>query len=483
MAQQPRYGSPVLVVALLVGLVTGSQIYAQTLPAPTGEQIRQSLSGEVDTLILKYRTWDQGYKEGQGNSAATTSGGLGWGEAGFLRDYVYLYRVTRDRYWLDKIVDHADRMRASQKVNAAGFRAWSDDAYSVNVITAAPVGEVGAATLTPLSQRINKRRDQPDVNGHEYELSCPQATAWVLRDVTAGQQVAAGEYDGQKLVFKQVAPGALTLTGAVTPGARFAIKTVAPQALEYQVHDGMVTYRLAQFIELVLTTAELQAAYGEKARGYLAWLDRDFLQKWEPTWRELPGGEGLYAFCSSPSQRFPNYSLPHNQYLALARTWLVLGDLKEFANAPLARQRATAMARFYKRNLRAVNGAYEWNYWDPLPGEDLVRVWVEDFSHGTIDVGFAIEAAARGVVFTPEDIKRFASTYVEVMWNGDQPKPRFGARVNTKAGDKIAWADYIELAVADPRVWTLAEALFADQRQPVGMIASVLEVRRRLTDR
>jgi hypothetical protein len=65
----------------------------------------------------------------------------------------------------------------------------------------------------------------------------------------------------------------------------------------------------------------------------------------------------------------------------------------------------------------------------------------------------------------------------------DRQKPRFGARVNTREGDKIAWADYIELAVADPRVWTLAEALFADQRQPVTMIASVLEVRRRLTDR
>jgi hypothetical protein len=466
---------------LMLGLMVGGRGGAQPLTAPTVEQIRQSLAGEVDTLILKYRTWDQGYKEGQGNSAASTSGGLGWGEAQFLRDYVYMYRVTRDTYWLDKIVDHADRMKASQKVNAAGFRAWSDDAYSVNVITAAPVGEVGAATLTPPTQRINKRRDQPDVNGHEYELSFPQATAWVLRDVTAGQQVAAGEYDGQKLVCKEVAPGTLTLAGAVNPGARFAIKTVAPQALEYQVHDGMVTYHLAQFIEIVLTTPELAATHGAKAREYLAWLDRDFLQKWEPTWRELPAGEGLYAFCANPTQRFPNYSLPHNQYLALARTWLVLGDLKDFVNAPLARQRATAMARFYHRNLRAVNGAYEWNYWDPLPGEDLVRVWVEDFSHGTIDVGFAIEAAARGVVFTPEDVKRFASTYVDVMWNGDRQKPRFGARVNTKEGDKIAWADYFELAVADPRVWTLAEALFADQRQPVTMIASVLEVRRRLT--
>lgn len=470
-----------LAVSFMLWAGAGTAARAEGVPVPDKEQIRASLAGDIDALVEKYKVWDAGVNGGQGYSGSQTSGGLGWGEASFVRDYVYLFRVTGDTWWLDRMVDHTDRMKSTQKANAAGFMAWNDPAYSVSVITVEPAGEVGEVKVTPAEQRINKKKDVPDASGHTCELRFPQADRWVLHDLTAGAEVAAGEYDGVKLVLQQPEPGTLTVAGAAQPGARFTIKTETPAAVEYQVHDGMVTYRIAQFIEMVLASPELEAKYGARAREYLAWLDRDFLQKWESTWRDLDDGAGLYLFTADASQRFPAYSLPHNQYLAIARTWLVLADINEFANAPLARQRATAMALFFKRNLREVNGAYDWNYWDPLPGE-AAPCWTEDFSHATIDVGFAVEAAARGVVFDQTDLQRFASTYVDVMWNGNLEAPRFGSRVNTSDGDKVIWADWIELAVADARIWTLAEALLAEQKYPVGMVSSVLEVRRRLLE-
>lgn len=464
---------------LAVAALGAGPAFGQRLGAPDLEEVRASLETEVADLIMLYQVWDRGHNEGKGASGATTSGGLGWGEASFLRNYMRCFRVTEDPYWLDKIVDHFDRMVGNLRENDRGFLAWDDPAYSVNVITAEPVGDVGEATIAPAVQRPWKRANVPDVTGHDYELSFPEAGRFILRDVTADAQVAAGEYDGAELVLKQIEPATLTVTGQVAPGAKFLIRTVAPERCEYQVHDGEITYPIAQFIEEVLTSAELEAGYGDKAREYLALLDRHFLEKWEHTWRDLDDGAGVYVFTDNATQRFAGYSLPHNQYLALGRTWLVLADVPGYGNADLARARATAMARHFEGNLREVDAAYEWNYWDPLPGEQASR-YPEGFSYSVMDAGFAAEAAARGIVFGEEDLRRFASTFVDVMWNGDLDRPRFGSRVDTSEGDRILSADFMLLAPADLRLWALGHALYQERGRGVGMTPTVLDVYREL---
>lgn len=463
---------------MLLALGAGPAL-CRPIESPDLEEVRRALEAEVADLVFLYQVWDRGHNEGMGGSRATTSGGLGWGQAGFLRNYMRCFRVTRDPYWLDKIVDHFDRMIGNLRENERGFLAWDDPAYSVNVITAEPVGEVGEATIEPAEQRPWRRRDVPDVSGHDYELSFPEADRFVLRDITADEQIAAGEYDGEELALTQIEPATLTVKGQVAPGATFLIRTIAPERCEYQVHDGEITYPIAQFIEEVLTAPELEADYGEKAREYLALLDRHFLHKWEHTWRDLDDGAGVYVFTDNVTQRFPGYSLPHNQYLALGRTWLVLADVPGYENAALARSRATAMARHFKGNLREVNGAYEWNYWDPLPGEEAPR-YPEGFSYSVMDAGFAHEAAARGIVFDEDDLRRFASTFVDIMWNGDLERPRFGSRVDTSEGDRILSAEFMLLAPADLRIWALGHALYQERGRPVGMTPTALDVYRQL---
>lgn len=53
---------------------------------------------------------DQNVNFGRGVSENPNAGSLAWGESYYLDSYVTMYEATGDSYWLDKIVDHTDRM-------------------------------------------------------------------------------------------------------------------------------------------------------------------------------------------------------------------------------------------------------------------------------------------------------------------------------------------------------------------------------------
>ncbi|MBZ0090444.1 MAG: hypothetical protein K8H90_08715, partial [Thermoanaerobaculia bacterium] len=75
---------------------------------------------------------------GIGNSDDTTSGGLAWAEARFLQNYLSCYEAVGDPYWLDKFVDHFDRMLATQQDrNGDGFLAWDTTRYRVGIVEVA----------------------------------------------------------------------------------------------------------------------------------------------------------------------------------------------------------------------------------------------------------------------------------------------------------------------------------------------------------
>lgn len=458
-----------LLVMVLVLCVDGCG-FAGPLSPELHAATQRVFAGHVPELAAAYKAWDAKTRGGLGNSEATTSGGLGWGEASFLRDYVYMYRATRDTYWLDKLVTHWGKMAASLRTDDRGYRAWDDAGYSVSVIRAQV--KAGAVTVEPSEQRPSASRDLPKATGHDYEIRFPAADRFQIWDCNDAKELEAGAYAG-KLTVTSIPAAKLTVSGPAAPGDLVAVETIAPERCQYQVHDGMVTYRLAQFVEIVTRDPKLQATYGATAAEILQFMDRDLLQKWEYSWRDLADGAGVYCFTPNVTQRFPGYSLPHNQYLALARAWLVLADLPGFANADLCRRRATAMATYFRRNLKPIGNAYEWNYWDPLPGEEI-RPHLEDYSHATIDVGFAVEAAARGVVFDSTDLQRFASTYVDVMWNGDRAQPKFGRNIKTKGSDAEVWSDWLELSEADPRVWELGLAMYQAKKATPPMTPTML---------
>jgi hypothetical protein len=116
------------------------------------------------------------------------------------------------------------------------------------------------------------------------------------------------------------------------------------------------------------------------------------------------------------------------------------------------RRRATAMAKNFKRSLRLVDGAYEWNYWDWIEDGKSGHSGVEDSSHGSIDVGFIVEAARRGVVFYADDARRLAKTLLDRMWNRSTTDPQFGSQVNTSKGGELPVRDWTDLCQWDPKI-------------------------------
>ena len=431
-------------------------------------------------MIGQFQLWDAMTNDGKGRSDRKTSGALGWGESSFLRNYMLCYCVTHDAYWLDKIVDHFDRMIASlSDPDGNGYLGWQSVVYSVGITRAAAVGDVGGLTIGPPLQRPWIKRGGT-TTGNEYRIELTSPAELVVRDETEDKEIARHAYESP-LVIADVPGAKLTMKGKAKAGAKFAIKTVAPESIEYQVHDGMVTYPIAQFIEVVYGDPTLHERYMKKAEAYASLIAEHFFEKWEKTWVDLPDGSGLYKFTPHETQRFPNTSLPHNQYLAPARTWLVLQDVRGLPQREQYRDRVTKMAKYFKKHLRLKGNAYVWRYWDPLPGETHVRSRSsEDIGHGSIDIGFVVEAWRRGIVFTDEDIGRFANTYVDVMWNGDKENPRFGSRVDTNKGNKPCGLVWMRLGEADPRVWELAWSDYPSNSHSPSRIPSVLALYERL---
>ena len=417
----------------------------------------------LEQVIAAFEAADKACNDGKGRSESPDSASLGWGESSWLRCYWELYELTSQTRWWDKIIEHFDRMLATMTDHDGdGFKSWQTTKYSIALIRAEPMHNRGTAAIAVKQAKLFNGKQARQVAGHRYLIEFIDAKTYAVRDATTAQVlVAKAVYaSGQPIT---VAPHVVvTVTGKPEQGDRFCIWTTAPRPVEYVVHQGMVLTSVARFIEVAIKRPAGDR-YRAKAEAYLAAIEKHFLQGNEKSWIDTGDGAGAYRFTPEPTERYPNRILPHNQYLALARTWLVLADV---AKNPLFRQRAVAMAKNFKRALRLVDGAYEWYYWDWIENGQPGHSGVEDTSHGHIDVGFAVEAVRRGVVFTDEDGRRLARTLLVRMWDGSTTQPRFGGRVDTKEGDKLPVADWIELGQWDPKAFDLIATATAAQFKP-----------------
>jgi hypothetical protein len=425
---------------------------------------------DVDALAEAYKAYDLERNEGMGRSDNANSGALGWGEGPILDDYMALWEVTADTYWLTKVRDHFQRiMDNATDPDGDGYRSWQTESYSTAVAWTERLHNVSAATIEPQYQQ-NKRRGEFDkATGHTYLIEFhegPDAfriTDWTTREVIAKDvPYVSGE------AITLIEPFSVTVTGDTHQGDRFRVRTVAPQPLEFTVHQGMFIHPVALFIEAVRGDEALQAQFGEDAERFLTFINTHVLEKNERDWLDMGEAGGAYRFEPKLTDRFPNRIMPHNQYGALARAWVVLGDLE--GAHPLTAERGAQMVRQFESYLQLdeENDAWRWHYWDWIEyGEPDHSGW-EDTGHGHIDVSLAIEAARRGVIFDDEDMQRFANTWLEVMWNGDEEEPLFAYRVaeNEDYRHSALMRDWCLLAQWDRRAYDLALTAYEAAGQP-----------------
>lgn len=429
---------------------------------------------DPEALAKQFVGYDVSRNAGKGYSESASSATLAWGESYLLNAYVKMYRVTRNTRWLDKVVDHFDRMVANMSDHDGdGIPGWHTDRYSVSRMRAESLHNRATASITPLEATVRNIQQAHEAIDAEFIVERVASNRYVVRDVTRGRVVYDGPYSlGQNI------PGIpgfeIRLDRIPEIGDRFRVETWAVRPLEYAVHEGMILYPIAQFIELALSDDRLEARYGEKAREYLVLIEERVSRKQERHWVQMAPGMGAYRFTESSAERFPNRILPHNQYLALGRVFLVLKDVSD---EPLFEERAAQMAAFFRNSLKETGDAYTWAYWDWVEAGRPDRSRTEDTSHGHIDVEFAVEAYRRGVVFTRADMLRFARTLTDQMWNGSLSNPSIGSRVDRQEGDAKIIRGWIELCRWDPRIWDIYWALFDRIGRPGLEIPHILHAR------
>ena len=233
----------------------------------------------------------------------------------------------------------------------------------------------------------------------------------------------------------------------------------------YTVHSGMLIHPMVEFAR----HAEGQPwaneptydgeSYAEKAAAYLVAAEETVAfheDQWDPA--------GFYrARPDATFLSFAGQDLPLNQSNAMGRALLSLAAV---TRDPEHLAKATALAqRLRDQMTAAADGAYLWNYWGgPLAGDG------EDVSHAAINVDFAADAAAAGIVFDDADLDGLAATFVQRVYvdEGTFSDHVGGGSVNG-AGYRPQVARWLDLSRRRTAVYTAVRDLYEADYPPAGI--------------
>ncbi|NUQ61510.1 MAG: hypothetical protein HUU20_03415 [Pirellulales bacterium] len=415
-------------------------------------------------LAEAYKAYDLTRNEGKGFTDSADSGTLGWGEGAVIESYAQMWEATGDPYWLAKIGEHFQRiMAAASDPDGDGFLSWNTKTYSCAVANAERLHNVSEADIEPAYQKNMNGEAAARCTGHTYVLEFHAGPErFRILDWTTRQVLAAEIAYEDGAAIAQIPPFRFKIKGRPRQGDRFMVRTAAPEPIEYAVHQGMFVYPAAVFIEAVKTRTELRERFGADADKFLAFINKHVFEKNEQDWLEMGEAGGGYRFAPTLTDRYPNRIMPHNQFAALARAWLVLKDLE--GAHPLMARRAEQMVRYFRSHLELdeTNNAYRWHYWDWTEYGRPGSSGYEDTSHASLSMSLAVAAARRGVVFTEEDMVRIANTWLKLMWNRDEEKPAMAASVDGKGPHTFSplMARWSELSQWDRKVHDLALKTF-----------------------
>jgi hypothetical protein len=435
------------------------------LAATSGEAWAQL---DVRQLAEAYRQFDAARNEGRGYSDSPDSSTLGWGESYILQEYLAMWEVTEDVDWLEKARDHFGRVMANASdPDGDGYLSWSTLEYSYALATAERLVNRSDAQLEPASQRNGNGKEIKRCRGHAYLVEMADAASVRIIDWDTRKTVAEGiaYQDGMKL--KEIEPFSFTFRGRPEVGDRFLVRTIAPEAIEYVVHQGMLAYPVALWIEAVKSRPELRERFGADTDRFLAFLQKNLLEKNERDWLDLGELGGGYRSEPKITDRIANRLLPHNQYGALARAWLVLSRVE--GADPRMGQRGEAMVRLLRHCMEVddAHNAYRWHYADWTEYGKPRASGYEDTSHAALTLSLAIEAARRGLIFNDDDMRKMANTWLEVLWNHDETNPQMASTVDGKGPHEFpaVMRNWTELAQWNPKVYELALKQFSAMKE------------------
>lgn len=446
-------------LALPTGFVAGSGLLADPGPwigvAHAAPAIADPTSrAAFDELDLAFND-GHGYRdETNDKDSSGLSGKLAWGEAYVLQAYALMYEAHGDTHYLDKMVDHLDRVLANRDSERgvsdhAGHShpAWrADDPYTVGYATltdadGAPVFEIRSAlayadsctvSVTPGSApglfSLDIENAQYDrVTSHRDLSADPESPDYAVTRLTEGFHAEA---PARVLVTVRDLRESGQQTGAPQPDTL----TLESRPYVFEVHTGQIVLPMVQFARIVFADPDLanDDTYLDRAETYLDAAEAAVAVH-DPEWRENELGEGWYVTGEDAPVWHAGMDNPLNHFLSLGRAILQLAlatGKQEYVD------RAAAMELTLRNSLEVGdNGAFTWPYWwpkgDAYAGWDIdeprssYRPWypantvAEDTSHGQIEVNFALEAyrafprlrVGHRPRFGAHDLTRLAATF------------------------------------------------------------------------
>ena len=267
----------------------------------------------------------------------------------------------------------------------------------------------------------------------------------------------------------------LQIVGKPVEGDEFFIETKTQEELFHIVLEGMILYPIFKFINIVFDGEALTKDYYDRAIEWLELIEYGIMPKWNKLWCD----DGYYIAPDNPAYiyREPGEILPYNQFLIFGRCLLVLYQLtgkEEYL------YKTAKISNYFKSKLILINeiDAYVWDYWAKIER-------YEDISHANLDIGFIIDVYEAGIVFTHEDLRKFANTFLKLMWNGSLENPEIGTYINSSkiidGGRNYRVQEWVRLAKIDKRIYDICNYLIekarkGDEKLTMHLIANLIEL-------
>ncbi|MDF2670235.1 MAG: hypothetical protein K0R67_2541, partial [Paenibacillus sp.] len=176
--------------------------YIATFAVVTSMLVGMTNAWAADTSLDRFLVDDQTVNKGRGYSDDPIGGNLAWGASYYLEGYQNAYDATGDTKWLDKIVEHTDRMLDNAvDINGDGYKGWPDSGTAHWLLKNTDFAVAGANTAS--AELIVNGGFETDADANGIPDSWTQAgnTAMSQRstasqDVFTGNAGATVELDG-----------------------------------------------------------------------------------------------------------------------------------------------------------------------------------------------------------------------------------------------------------------------------------------------
>ena len=433
-----------------------------------------------------------------------------WGESYLMRAYVEMYEATQDPVYLDRlgtlaeqiIATRDDRKAAREGRTARPFwslggkftvarltlndsagraaialRSIRSGSNNKTLVEVAAGPEPGVFSLTTSSE-VYKRSRGSNITYKDLSLD-PASPRYFPRVVNHPNYIV--DPDFRRAEATDAIPSLLLVAEDIRERKSAATQLAAcdptflvPDVIQYYGYTGPIFSAMTRFAALVYTDAQLQPRFKAAATRLLL-AAKESVDAWEPCWRDGPNpGEGYYLSVEKGGGLWWDGVMAPMNYLGAVGQ--VLLNLHECLGDERALAHARAIATLFRNDCRLdENGAYVFGYWPKVAMDRWRREnalsantphyptasSADDLSHGAWTVEFAVMCHARGVVFSREDMDRFARTFTQNLWRGpdDDGSLHFALRVDgdrvCKAGSDIAGARWLDLCPYAPDVFEL----------------------------